>query len=95
VVLAAADDASPRRKQQQACEANYYTGELALKQGKADEAKRLFALVAADCRKSLTAYAGASAEFKVLGVQDADPTHVLECRLLARGCRFQDVCSHG
>jgi lipoprotein NlpI len=66
-VLAAADDANPRTKQQQVCEANYFTGELALQQGKADEAKRLFALVAADCRKSLTVYAGATAELKVLG----------------------------
>jgi tetratricopeptide (TPR) repeat protein len=68
-VLAAADDANPRMKQQQVCEANYFTGELALQQGKADEANRLFALVAADCRKSLTAYAGATAELKVLGAR--------------------------
>ena len=54
-------------KEQKLCEANFYTGELALQQGNANEAKRLFALVAADCRKSLTVYAGATAELKVLG----------------------------
>jgi tetratricopeptide (TPR) repeat protein len=68
-VLAAADDANPRMKQQQVCEANYFTGELALQQRKADEAKRLFALVAADCRKSLTVYADATAELKALGAR--------------------------
>ena len=67
VVLAAADDANPRMKEQQVCEANFYTGELALQQGKADEAKRLFALVAANCRKSLTVYANATAELNALG----------------------------
>jgi len=68
-VLAAADDANPRTKQQEVCEANFYTGELALQRGKGDEAKRLFALVATDCRKSLTAYADATAELKVLGAR--------------------------
>jgi lipoprotein NlpI len=61
--------ARQRTKQQQVCEANYFTGELALQQGKADEAKRLFALAAANCRKSLTAYAGATAELKVPGAR--------------------------
>jgi lipoprotein NlpI len=65
-VLAAAADATPRIKQQALCEANFYIGELALQQGKADEAKRLFALAVADCRKTLTAYAGATAELKAL-----------------------------
>lgn len=51
------------------CEANLYTGELALQQGNADEAKRLFALAAADCPKDLAAYAGATAELKVLGAR--------------------------
>jgi tetratricopeptide (TPR) repeat protein len=65
-VLAAADDANLRTKQQFVCDANFYSGELALLQGKADEAKRLFARVASDCRKSLTVYADATAELKAL-----------------------------
>jgi len=68
-VLAAADDANPRAKQGRVCEANFYTEELALQQGNADEAKRLFALAAADCHKDFAAYAGATAELKVLGAR--------------------------
>jgi len=68
-VLAAADHANPRAKQGRVCEANFYTGELALQQGNADEAKRLFALAAADCHKDFAAYAGATAELKVLGAR--------------------------
>jgi lipoprotein NlpI len=68
-VLAAADDANPRAKQGRVCEANFYAGELALQQGNADEAKRLFALAAADCPKDFAAYAGATAELKVLGAR--------------------------
>ncbi len=66
-LLAAADVADPRAKQARVCEANFYTGELALQQGNADEAKRLFALAAADCPKDFDAYTGAAAELKVLG----------------------------
>jgi lipoprotein NlpI len=68
-VLAAADVANPRAKQGRVCEANFYTGELALQQGNADEAKRLFAPAAADCPKDFDAYAGATAELKVLGAR--------------------------
>ena len=66
-LLAAADNPNPRAKQARLCEANFYTGELALQQGRADEAKRLFALAAADCPKDFDAYASATAELKVLG----------------------------
>ena len=68
-VLAAADDANPRAKRGRVCEANFYTGELALQQGNADEAKRLFVLAAADCPKDFAAYAGANSELKVLGAR--------------------------
>ncbi len=68
-LLAAADDANPRAKQGRMCEANFFTGELALQQGRADEAKRLFALAAADCPKDFDAYAGATAELKGLGAR--------------------------
>jgi lipoprotein NlpI len=67
--LAAADVANPRAKQGRVCELNFYTGELALQQGNADEAKRLFSLAAADCPKDFDAYAGATAELKVLGAR--------------------------
>jgi lipoprotein NlpI len=66
-LLAAADNADPRAKQARLCEANFYTGELALQQGNVEEAKRLFALAAADCPKDFDAYASATAELKALG----------------------------
>ncbi len=68
-LLAAADVANPRAKQGRVCEANFFTGELALQQGNAEEAKRLFALAAADCPKDYAAYAGATAELKALGAR--------------------------
>jgi lipoprotein NlpI len=68
-LLAAADIANPRAKRARMCEANFLTGELALQQGKADEAKRLFALAAADCPKDFPAYAGATAALKMLGAR--------------------------
>ena len=44
-VLAAADDPDAKKKKNQVCEANFYSGELALRQGAKDEAARLFRLV--------------------------------------------------
>ncbi len=43
-VLAAADDANADTKKGQLCEANFYSGELALQQGAEEEAARLFGL---------------------------------------------------
>jgi hypothetical protein len=43
VVLAAADDPNPTEKKFQVCQANFYSGELALRTAK-DEAARLFRL---------------------------------------------------
>ena len=48
-VLAAADDRDATTKRGQLCEANFYSGELALQQGDKAEATRLFRLAAAGC----------------------------------------------
>jgi lipoprotein NlpI len=45
-VLAAADDPAPAKKKRQVCEANFFSGEWALRQGAKDEATRLFRLAA-------------------------------------------------
>jgi len=68
-VLAAADDPNPETKKGQVCEANFYTGELALQQANKDEARRLFGLAAADCPKDFDEYDGAVAELKALGTR--------------------------
>ncbi len=67
-VLAAADDFDANTKRDQVCEANFYTGELALQQGAKEEAARLFRLALADCRKDFAEWAAANAELKALGV---------------------------
>ena len=50
--LAAADDNDPKTKQARVCQANFYSGELALLQGAKNEAIRLFQLAASDCRQN-------------------------------------------
>jgi len=67
-LLAAADNHDPKTEKGQVCEANFYSGELALQQGKKDEAARLFKLAANDCPKGLIEWAAASAELMALGV---------------------------
>jgi lipoprotein NlpI len=64
-VLAAAGDPKADTKRDNVCEADFYTGELARQQGRIDEAKRLFDLVAANCA-GLTEYGAALAELKAL-----------------------------
>jgi tetratricopeptide (TPR) repeat protein len=54
-LLAAAGDPDPRVAKSQVCEANFYSGELALLRGAKDEAVRLFRLAAAGCPKNVTA----------------------------------------
>jgi lipoprotein NlpI len=66
-VLAAADDPDVTKKRDHVCEANFYSGELALRQGAKDEAARLFRLAVADCPKSFYEWFGANAELKALG----------------------------
>jgi lipoprotein NlpI len=66
-VLAAADDPDPTKKKGQVCEANFYSGEWALRQDAKDEAMRLFRLAASHCPKNFTEWFAANAELKALG----------------------------
>jgi len=66
-VLAAADSSDPVIKRGRICEANFYTGELALQRGAKDEAVRLLRLAAADCPRGYTEWWTANAELKALG----------------------------
>ena len=68
-VLAAAVDPDSETQEGQVCEANFYTGELALQRGDKDGATRLFRLAAAGCPKPFIEYEGAVAEIKALGLQ--------------------------
>jgi lipoprotein NlpI len=63
-VLAAATDPVPETNKRLICDANFYTGELALQQDRKDEAVRLFKLVASDC----IGFPAAKAELKALNV---------------------------
>ena len=65
--LAAADDPDATKKKGQVCEANFYSGELALRQGAKDDAARLFRLAASDCPHDFTEWPAANAELKALG----------------------------
>ncbi len=66
-VLAAAETPPPQ-KLQQTCEANFFIGQMALRQGTKDEAARRFRLAAAkDCPKVRAGWWAASAELKALG----------------------------
>src|SRR4029077_19860425 len=67
--IAAAVDPDATKNRGQAGEANFYTGELALQNGKKDEATRLFRLAAADCPKSFDEFSAANAELKALGMR--------------------------
>jgi lipoprotein NlpI len=67
-VLAAADDPDGMKKKGQVCEAIFYTGELALRQGAKNEAARLFRLAAGDCPRTFIEWFAANAELKALGV---------------------------
>src|SRR5262249_40868189 len=66
-VLAAADDADAKKKKSQACEANFYGGELALRLNAKDEAVRLFRLAAGGCAKNVDEGFSANAGLKALG----------------------------
>ena len=68
VLTAAAVDADAITKKGQVCEANFYSGELALQKGAKEEATRLFGLAAADCPKGFIEWSAANAELKALGV---------------------------
>jgi lipoprotein NlpI len=66
-MLAAADDPNAAKKTGQVCEANFYSGEWALRQGAKDEAARLFKVAASDCPKTLIEGNAAATELKALG----------------------------
>ncbi len=66
-VLAAADDADAKTRRGQVCEANFYSGELALQQGAKAEATRLFRLAAADCPREFVEGHAANSELDALG----------------------------
>jgi lipoprotein NlpI len=66
-VLAAADDPDATKKKGQVCEANFFSGELALRQGGKNEAARLFRLAASECSLTFIESDAANAELKALG----------------------------
>jgi tetratricopeptide (TPR) repeat protein len=63
-VLAAAENSDSRVQKGQICEANFYTGELALQRGSKEDAARLFSLAASDCPKGFIERSAANAELK-------------------------------
>ncbi|MGH6835049.1 MAG: tetratricopeptide repeat protein, partial [Methylocella sp.] len=65
-VFAAADDPDPKKQQGQVCEANFYSGELALLDGSKQEAARLFRIAADDCPRDFAEWGAANAELKAL-----------------------------
>jgi tetratricopeptide (TPR) repeat protein len=66
-LLAAAQNADVKTMNGQVCEANFYTGELALLQGAKEEAAGLFERAAIDCPKDFIEWPAARAELKALG----------------------------
>jgi lipoprotein NlpI len=66
-VFTAADDLDAGIKRGRVCEANFFLGELALIEDRRGDAVARFQAAAADCPKSFTEWAAASAELKALG----------------------------
>jgi lipoprotein NlpI len=66
-VLAAADNPDATTKRDQVCEADFYSGIVAARQGSKDEAARLFRLAATDCPKGYDEAFAAGPELKALG----------------------------
>lgn len=66
-VLVAADDSKPETKRDHVCDADFYTGELALQRSRKDEAARLFRHAASHCPAGSTELVAANAELKALG----------------------------
>jgi lipoprotein NlpI len=64
--LAAADGDNSERMDRM-CRANFYSGALALRKGKPQEALRLFRSAERDCRRILIEWNAANAELRVLG----------------------------
>jgi len=70
-VLAAADNSNAHIKKEQVCQANFYSGELALRGDAKGEATRLFQAAATDCpiTQALPEQWAAKAELKALGLK--------------------------
>lgn len=66
-VRVAAENPDANVRMGQACEADFYNGEFALRGGNKVEAKRLFAIAAANCPKDFFDYSSAVAELKAFG----------------------------
>jgi lipoprotein NlpI len=62
----AAKDGNASKERGQLCEANFFSGELALQRGAKDEAVRTFRSIASDCPKTFFEYSAANAELKAL-----------------------------
>ena len=60
--LSAAADSDPKTRQGQTCEANFYSGELALLKKEKPEAQRMFKLAASDCPRAFIESTAAIAE---------------------------------
>jgi lipoprotein NlpI len=68
-VLAAADDPDPAKKTARVCDANFFRGELALRSGDKDEARRLFRSASNDCPRNFAQWGAANEELKALGAR--------------------------
>jgi lipoprotein NlpI len=68
-LTAAAADPDPARNRGQLCEANFYSGELALLQARKAEATPLLEAAASDCPPSFIEWDAANAELKALGAK--------------------------
>jgi tetratricopeptide (TPR) repeat protein len=68
-VLVSAENPDAETRKGQVCEANFYTGELDLLQGKKDDANRLFQVAAANCPNDFMEYDGANAELRTVSAQ--------------------------
>ena len=66
--LAATDDPDPNRKQGKLCEAEFFSAEVALRDGSDQEAARLFRRAVDDCVQTFFETTAAKAELKALGV---------------------------
>jgi tetratricopeptide (TPR) repeat protein len=65
-LFAAADDPDPNRKRSQVCQANFYSAELALSQGRQGDARPLLRRAADDCPRGATEWSAANAELEAL-----------------------------
>jgi lipoprotein NlpI len=68
-VQAAADNADTSTKRKWVCEANFYSGEFALRKAASADAIRLFRLAASNCPKDRIEWDAANAELKALGMR--------------------------